>query len=201
MKIFDKTYQVKKFSFFSSEDPYSFEFCHEICWSRIYEYPFILRELETIGRTDLSIHNCSWGFRDIHLVFKTWLDILYRKVFHSDLKPSTLYNTSVWDITTFPPESLHDAFDAVINVSTIEEVPHDHIEVMKNHLVQLRKGGRFICTFDYPGIQLEKIEHFLEEKIVIPPSRLTPRNSRLEDKVINLPHDFNVGYLVIERTK
>lgn len=194
-----KNYEVKKFSFFSSEDPYEMRFGHEICWSRIYEYPFVLSEIEALGRKDLKIHNCSWGFRDMHVAFKTWLDIKYPETIHSDIRPNTLYNTVVWDITKAPSEVWAENFDVVINVSTLEEVPSDHIEILKNHLVQLKKGGRFIATFDIPGLQIENMEDFLEEKIVTPPSKLNPRNSRIEDKVLKLPDNFATGYMVIER--
>jgi hypothetical protein len=35
-----------------------------------------------------------------------------------------------------------------------------------SHYVQLRRGGRFIGTFDLPGLQLEAVEDFVDEKIV-----------------------------------
>ncbi len=200
MKIDIREFKVRKFSYFSNDDPYDMRFGHEICWSRIYEYPFVLDEIRSAEGSDLAIHNCSWGFADIHLVFKTWLDIEHPNVIHSDLRPSTLFNTVTWDISTAPTEAYCNRFDVVINISTLEEVDADHIEVMKNHLVQLRKGGRFICTFDLPGLQLSPIEAFLEEKIAEPPTRLTPRNSHLPDKSLGLPDGFTCGYLVIERT-
>ncbi len=200
MKIGDREFSVRKFSFFSNEDPYDMRFGHLICWSRIYEYPFVLSEIRSFGGSDLAIHNCCWGFADIHLVFKTWLDIRYPDVVHSDIQPSTLWNTAVWNVMDAPTETHVDRFDVVINISTLEEVDADHIEVMKNHLVQLRKGGRFICTFDLPGLQLSPIEAFLEEEIAEPPTRLTPRNSRLPNTSLRLPDGFTCGYLVIERT-
>ncbi len=199
MRVNDCEFRVVKFSFFSAEDPCSMHFRHEICWSRIYEYPFVLDEISAMRLTEPNIHNCSWGFQDIHLVFKTWLDVSYRNVVHSDVRPSTLFNTVTWDITTVPAESLHNRFDVVINISTLEEVNADHIELLKNHLIQVKREGRFICTFDYPGLQLDRIEEFVGEKIVTPPRRLTPRTSRLEDKVLGLADDFGVGYLVLER--
>lgn len=176
-------------------------FTHEICWSRIYEYPFALEELQVISRSAsrIAVHNASWGFRDIHLVFKTWLDLKYPGTYHSDLKRSTLLNTGLWDISMPPPEALHDRFDAVLNVSTLEEVPVDHRVVLSHHLIQLRPGGRFISTFDFPGLQMEMMEDYLGQRIVTPPNRLTPRNSRLPDTQLGLPDDFAVGYLVIDR--
>jgi hypothetical protein len=194
----DREYQVRSFSFFSSEDPYDMRFGHEICWSRIYEYPFALAQIAALGNRDARIHNASWGFTDIHLVFKTWLDINYAHTYHSDLRPSTLYNTAHWDITNAPAEALRDRFDVVLNISTLEEVAADHTQVLRHHLVQLRRGGRFICTFDHPGLQLEAIEDLLKEKVVTPARKLSPRNSRLEDRKLKLADDFAVGHLVID---
>lgn len=194
-----RSFRVRKFSFFSSEDPNDLRFGHEICWSRIYEYPFVLAEIRAMGVASPHIHNASWGFTDIHLVFKTWLDIQYDHVVHTDIRPSTLCRTALWDITVPPTEAFRDRFDCVLNISTLEEVPADHVELLKHHLVQLKVGGRFIGTFDVPGLQLESIERFLDETVVTPPSRLSPRNSRLEDRKLGLSDDFTVGYLVIER--
>lgn len=199
MNIDGRAYQVRKFSFFSSEDPCDLRFAHEICWSRIYEYPFVLSDISSQNKANPQIHNASWGFTDIHLVFKTWLDIQYDNTIHSDIRPSTLCRTALWDITVPPNEAFHDRFDFVLNISTLEEVPSDHVELLKNHLVQLKVGGRFIGTFDYPGLQLDAIERFLDEKVVTPASRLSPRNSRLEDRKLGLADEFTVGYLVIER--
>ncbi|BBY62969.1 methyltransferase domain-containing protein [Mycolicibacterium helvum] len=200
MKLGDKEFNVRKFSFFSNEDPYDMRFGHLICWSRIYEYPFVLSEMRSLGGSDLVVHNCCWGFTDIHLVFKTWLDIEYPGTIHSDIRPSTLWNTAVWNVANEPTEAYVGRFDVVINISTLEEVNADHIEVMKNHLAQLRKGGRFICTFDFPGLQLDRIEAFLGAKITEVPSRVSPLNSRLPNTSLGLPDGFTCGYLVIERT-
>lgn len=188
---------IKKFGFFSPRDEWDMRFQHELCWSRVYEYPFVLSEIRSAGAEFLDIHNCSWGFRDIHAVFKAYLDNDENWVVHSDIIPSTLYNTEIWDITT--PSKYKDHFDVVINVSTIEEVNGDHVQIIKNHLEQLKTGGIFIMTFDYPGIQLERVEEFVGQKISVPEVKLTPRNSVLPDTMIGLPDTFNVGYLVIRK--
>lgn len=189
--------KLKKFKFFSPSDIYDLKFQHEICWSRVYEYPFVLNEIKEHGIPNPKIHNASWGFRDIHLVFKTYLDIFYKDVVHSDIKPSTLYNTEYWNIKEESKYSNH--FDIIINVSTVEEVKYDHAEIIKNHLNQLNDGGIFILTFDYPGFQLENVENFFQQKINEPEQRLTPKNSIFPDTVLNLPEDFTVGYMVIEK--
>lgn len=194
---------VIKFGFFSPKDSLNFLYKHELSWSRIYEYHFVTRMIEKYMEAhpeiynDPLIHNCSWGFRDIHVVFKTRLDVDYSNVTHSDIISSTLVDTEIWDITT--PSKYKNKFDIVINVSTIEEVQGDHVQIIKNHLEQLKDGGWFIMTFDYPGLQLSRVEEYLNECIKIPEVKLTPRNSALPDKVLGLPDDFNVGYLVIEK--
>lgn len=187
--------EVIKFGYFDSDDKNDLAFTHELSWSRVYEYLFILNELDVYYPQ--RIHNCSWGFRDIHVVFKTYLDRYYCGVMHSDIIPSTLYNTEIWDITT--PSKYVDEFDVVINVSTIEEVDFDHVEIIKNHLNQVREGGIFIMTFDIPGLQLERVEEFVGQKIQDTEERLNPHNSVLPDKVLGLPDTFNVGYLVIKK--
>lgn len=192
--------KVLKFGFFSPTDKHDMKFQHDLSWSRIYEYPFVLNEIAAYKeRTGIEpkIHNCSWGFRDIHAVFKTWLDVKYN-TYHSDLIPSSLYKAFIWDITKKAPQFV-EHFDIVINVSTLEEVNGDHVEIMKNHLEQVKEGGIFIMTFDFPGLQLDKVEEFIEAKIFDPESRLNPLNSKLRDTVLGLPKDFNVGYLVIEK--
>lgn len=189
--------KLKKFKFFSPHDRYDLKFQHEICWSRVYEYPFVLNEIKEHGLSNPIIHNASWGFRDIHLVFKTYLDLLYKNTVHSDIKISTLYNTEYWNI--IEASAYSNYFDVIINVSTVEEVKYDHVEIIKNHLNQLKDGGIFILTFDYPGLELDSIEEFLQQKIAEPIERLTPKNSILPDNVLNLPDNFTAGYLVIEK--
>lgn len=189
--------KVLKFKFFDKDDTHDLRFGHEICWSRIYEYPFVLNEIKNTGFTNPKIHNASWGFRDIHLVFKTWLDIQYDTL-HSDIRGSSFYKTTHWDITR--PSEFKDHFDIIINISTIEEIPKgDHVQIIKNHLDQLKPNGYFIFTFDYPGIRLEEVENFVGQKIQEPTTRLNPKNSILPDHKLGLPEDFYVGYMVIQK--
>ena len=147
------------------------KFQHEISWSRIYEYPWVLNELEnefSAGK-DPFVHNCSWGFEDIHLVFKTWIDALFPLSIHSDVRPSTFHKTYVWDITQRPPDEIVNKFDAVLNISTLEHVPFDHLKILENHLKQLKGveyfSVRLTCqdyksknlkSFWFTNIQLER---------------------------------------------
>jgi hypothetical protein len=73
------------------------------------------------------------------------------------------------------------------------------VETINHQLVQLTKGGRYIGTFREPGSQIDALERLLDERVVTPPSRLSPRNSRLEEKAQALPDELAAGYLVIER--
>lgn len=189
--------KVLKFGFFDKDDKHDMKFQHEICWSRIYEYPFVLDEIKNTGIQSPKIHNASWGFRDIHLVFKTWLDVHYDTL-HSDVRGSTFYNTTHWDITK--PSAHKDYFDIVINISTIEEIPNgNHPEIIQHHLDQLKPGGYFIFTFDYPGINLSAVEEFVGHKISEPNLRLNPKNSVWPDRKLGLPEEFYVGYMVLQK--
>jgi hypothetical protein len=199
MDVDGRTYGVRKFSYFSSEDPADLRFAHESAWSRIYDYPFALAEIRAANLDRPHIHNCAWGQTEIAAVFKAWLDLTYENVLHSDARPSSLCRTAVWDITLPSTEAFHGRFDVVLNVSNLEETACDHVEVIKNHLIQLTKGGRFIATFGEPGFQLAAIERFLDERVVTPPSRLTPGNSRLAGGAPASTAEAGRGYLVIER--
>jgi len=191
---------ILKFGFFSSDDNYDMRFRHNICWSRIYEYPFVLEEIESYKRdkqiSSPKIHNCSWGFDSMHVAFKTWLDIFYDSI-HSDIRPSSLYNTELWDITR--ESNYKNKFDIVINVSTLEEVEGEHMLFLKNHYNQLKDGGRLIITFDYPGFQLEKFQSLINRDIKTPNNLLTPLTSVLPPIGLGCPNNLQVGYLVLEK--
>jgi ABC-type transporter Mla MlaB component len=73
----------------------------------------------------------------------------------------------VLDITAQPPEEYINKFDVVINVSTVEEVDADHLEIIKNLLMQVRVGGYLIITFDLPGMQLRKLERLFNISISV----------------------------------
>jgi ABC-type transporter Mla MlaB component len=73
----------------------------------------------------------------------------------------------VLDITVQPPEEYINKFDVVINVSTVEEVDADHLEIIKNLLMQVRVGGYLIITFDLPGMQLRKLERLFNISISV----------------------------------
>lgn len=177
---------VEDFALFAVDDPLDFGFDCAICWSRIYEYPYVISHLQ--GR----VHNTSWGYEGIHVVFRDWLTDRFETV-NSDLR-----GPIKWDITTPPREEWLGAFDTVLSISTLEEVSGDHYRIIEEHfLPQLRPGGKLIVTFDVPGFQLENVEAKLDRRISIPTSPLTPRNSPRPEETMGLPNDFGVGRLVI----
>jgi SAM-dependent methyltransferase len=119
-------------------------------WSRIYEYPLILKKLTELGLSTTSkLHNTSWGFEGCHVMFKNDLDQFYPNTLHSDIKESHLSSTMYYDITKPIEEKYHNYFDAVINVSTIEEVDFNNIKILKNLLQQVKPNGYLLITFDY----------------------------------------------------
>ena len=78
-----------------------------VAWSRIYEYPYVLNMLTQLdANKNSTIHNTSWGFEGCHVTFKDDLDNLYSNTLHSDIKKSSLKNTTVYDITTPPRNNL-----------------------------------------------------------------------------------------------
>ena len=127
------------------------------------------------------IHNSSWGWQDVHIRFKNELDSLSNNVIHTDIQKSELPKTGIWNITKKPPISYLESFDIVINISTVEEVNFDHIKVFNNLLSQVKCGGLLICTFDLPGLQLEKFEKLFCTKLQISENDITGANSKLQN--------------------
>jgi len=140
-----------------TDDDADFLYDDGTTWSRIYEYPLVLKELQAHHPQAITVHNSSWGFLDIHTLFKDKLDSAYQAR-HSDLRPSELPNTFEYDITKPPASNEVGRYDVVINVSTMEEVDADHWQCFQNLYAQVKPGGLFVATFDLPGLQLERFE-------------------------------------------
>jgi len=150
-------------------------------WSRIYEYPLVLKELAAHHPQAASVHNSSWGFLDIHALFKNKLDAAY-DARHSDLRPSELPNTFVYDITEAPVQSELERYDVVINVSTMEEVDADHWQCFQNLYAQVKPGGLFIATFDLPGLQLERFESAFGMSLAVNGKAVHGNNSQVRNR-------------------
>ena len=180
-------FSVGGFGLFSPDDHYDMFFDCEICWSRIYEYPFAGNLCS--GR----VHNTTWGFAEIHERFRFWLDDRFDAV-HSDRRPNT--GTEVWDITTPPRDEWLGSFDTLLCISTLEEVRGDHVQIMRDHfLPQLRPGGRMVVTFDLPGLQLEAVEEWVGQPCAVPGVPLTNNNSPRRVGI----RELRVGFLVMTK--
>ena len=163
------------------------------------------------------IHNSSWGFAGCHVLFKEKLDELFKTVYHSDIIKSDLKNTFVYDITKTPKKEEIDKYDILLNVSTLEDVNYNHIDIFNNLLLQLKKGGIFIATYDLNKkvenkiisfflnkewssksrvLQLEKFEKLFSKKIEVRGEPLNGLNSHLK----NLKYKrLNCGVMVIKK--
>jgi len=179
-------------------DEYSDKYNDGFAWSRVYEYPLVLNLLKKYygDNKDILIHNSSWGFDGIHVLFKNDLDSIYKNTTHSDIKASNLKNTIVYDITKPPPDELKNKFDVVFNISTLEEVNFDHLQSFNNLLAQVKDGGLLIITFDFPGLQLEKFETLFNDKLKISENDLNGSNSKLVNN--NWGH-LSCGLMIIKK--
>lgn len=138
-------------------------------WSRYYEYPIVNQFLQKNLLKNSKIHNTSWGWEPPnHTEFKNDLENFFgeKNITNSDINSSNYPNTTVWDILSPPKEEWIEYFDAVLNISTLEEVDSDHIKCFNNLYSQVKLGGYFIITFDLPGLQLEKFEELLNQKFI-----------------------------------
>ena len=166
-------------------------------WSRIYEYPLVLSYIKKLSYSeDPFIHNSSWGFEGVHVLFKERLDILSKNCIHSDLRKSSLSNTAIYDITKNPPNDYIEKFDFVVNISTVEEVNYNHWIIIQNLLQQVKKGGYLIITFDLPGLTINLIESKINRKLYIPENLLNGKTSILQN---NLYERLNCGLLIIQK--
>lgn len=169
-----------------------------VSWSRIYEYPLVLKKIkkEYSNKSDIKIHNTSWGYRGIHITFKNYLDTIYKNVLHTDIIKSSFSNTDIYDITKKPSNKYIETFDVVINVSTLEEVKFDHIKSFNNLFTQVKNGGLLIITFDLPGLQIDKFEKLFGVKIKESSFDLNGLNSIIPlDRYKNL----NCGIIVLKK--
>jgi hypothetical protein len=182
--------KVEAFSYFSVDDPVDWQFDCPICWSRIYEYPFAIHNLRG------SVHNTSWGYEGIHVVFRDWLNANVPDVVHSDMLNS---GGEVWNVTHPPRGEWLGRFDTLLSISTLEEVRGHHVDIVeRNFLPQLKPGGRAVITFDALGFQLRQVEGWLGREIDRPERILTPRNSPRPDVTWGLNDYYWVGYLILE---
>jgi SAM-dependent methyltransferase len=200
-----QNFDVKEFRFLKTDDVCETKY---EAWSRIYEYPYALNILKTLGANNESfIHNTSWGFEGCHVTFKNELDAVYNNVLHSDIKHSELTKTMIYDITQEIDPKFFNYFDFVLNISTVEEVNFPNDRVINNLFQQVKVGGYLILTFDYDknncnsfgnnSINLSCVENYINKKI-------QPCTSNILNGLNSiLPHNnyghLNCGVLVIKK--
>lgn len=139
--------EIIDFGFFNYNEPYENKYSW---WSRIYEYDYVIKTIDSLIKDkDILIHNTSWGYEGDHVIFKNTLDNIYKNSLHSDIKKSNINNTFIYDITKKIDDKYINYFDVVINISTIEEVPFDNIQIIKNLFEQVKVNGYLIITFDF----------------------------------------------------
>jgi SAM-dependent methyltransferase len=173
-------------------------------WSRIYEYPLVIESIDKYmdnnnnnnNNNNIKIHNTSWGFEGVHITFKNDLEKKYNEVVNSDIKESQELNTIIWDITNKPMGNHINYFDVVINVSTVEEVKSDHVNILKNLIAQIKDGGLLIITFDLPGLDLDNVEKFLGVKLETHDDDVNGANSKLKN---NKYGHLTCGLLVLRK--
>lgn len=199
--------KVLEFRKLSTEDRFDEKYNDGSAWSRPYEYPLVIDWIKKYYKKGDSVHNSSWGFQGIHVKFKEELDKDFSGTLHSDILESELPNTFFYDITKKPKNAEINKYDFVINVSTMEEIKHDHIEIFKNLFLQLKKGGIFITTFDLcfgiryifkkkRCLQLRKFESFLKLNIKNHYSPLNGSNSVYKNSKYK---HLQCGILVIKK--
>ena len=160
--------EVLEFRKITTDDFYDDFYNDGYAWSRVYEYPLVINEIKKYYIDGCTIHNTSWGFDGIHILFKEKLEELFGEVRHSDILESSLVNTFIYDITKPPAMEEVGKYDIVINVSTLEEVRFDHLRVFQNLFDQVKTGGVFIATFDLLASDLSLIKSlFLRKKRVL----------------------------------
>jgi len=197
--------EVLEFRLLNRNDNYDLKWVH---WSRIYEYPIVIKYLNELGANkNPIIHNSCWGWGGIHVTFKDYLDQNYNNVFHSDIKKSALKNTIIYDVTQPPSSEFVEKFDFVINISTIEEINYPNDIVINNLLKQVKKGGYLLITFDYRqdisgykynSIDVNSIENMLNYKLEKGTNYISGLNSEKPESRNKL---LNCGILVIKKNK
>jgi hypothetical protein len=188
---------IIEFKLFDTLSTYDMKYNDGYAWSRVYEYPTVLDYIRKLSSfQNPHIHNSSWGFQGIHLLFKEQLDLFSNNCLHTDIKESLLPNTGIYDITKAPDINYNEKFDFVLNISTVEEVDFNHWIIINNLLKQVKNGGYLIITFDLPGLDINLIENKLNLKLYRPANLLNGNTSILQN---NSCRYLNCGLLIIQK--
>lgn len=186
--------KILEFRKITIKDVYDNHYNDGYAWSRIYEYPLIIQQIKKYYKKNWIIHNSSWGFTGVHVLFKEKLDSLFNAE-HSDIKPSNLKNTFTYNILE-KNNSLKEKYNIVINISTLEEVNGNHLDIFYNLYDQVKFGGYLMCTFDLPGLQVEAFENFFNVKLYDDTDCISGANSHLKN--LNCKN-LNCGLMIIKK--
>jgi len=191
-------FEIIDFRFANKSDKFDLKYEMNLVWSRCYEYKYVLDFIKNNKKEKTNIHNSSWGFEKVHVLFRDELDIIGECV-HSDIVKSDFRKTYFYDITT-QNEEFKNKFDFVLNISTIE-----HLHSAKNRLLaisnlfeQTKAGGYLIISFDYPSVDLDEIEKLVNKKCEICIDRLNGENSVVKN---TKNKHLNIVYLILKKIK
>jgi len=191
-----KQFETLEFRYITRDDSNDNIYSDGYAWSRPYEYKLVLDKIKEIAnKPNPAIHNSSWGYQGVHVIFKEELDKFSDNVLHTDVIPSELPKTDLYDITTNNPK-YKEYFDIVINVSTLEEVGFNHSTILHNLLDQVKVGGYFIGTFDIPGLDVKSIEQTLSKSLTHAEPKLSGLNSKYPNQQCA---NLNCSFLVIKK--
>lgn len=195
--------KVLEFRLLSINEEVDFNYDH---WSRIYEYLLCINNIKKYHQNDISslkIHNTCWGKGGDHVKFYNTINKLNKNIVHSDIIPSKLPHTCIYNVTHKPLTEWIDNFDIVMNVSAIEEIRSNHVNILQNLLSMLKNDGLLVITFDLyttrdkRSLDIDNVEKFLKTKIKYPDNELlNGGNSRKKN---NRYKDVNVGLLIIQK--
>jgi hypothetical protein len=149
--------KIVQFRYLNTDD--ECELKYKWC-SRVYEYPTVLKFIDSVKFDDIKIHNTSAGYaQDLGFFMKEFIHDLnnkYGSVVHSDRLPTADWNIEKFDLIT----DVHDRqYDVVLNISVIEHLPaHQQIDALYSLWSIVKIGGYLVLTFDLPAVNLSTIE-------------------------------------------
>jgi len=168
-------------------------------WSRVYEYPTILKFIDSVKFDGIKIHNTACGYgQDLGWFMKDFildLNKAYDNVVHSDRLPTSEWNIEKFDLIT----DVHDRqYDVVLNISVIEHLPaYQQIDALYSLWSIVKTGGYLVLTFDLPAVNLDVIEKWCGGKCEIKPNNaLNGLNSKYSQERYGT---YNIIYLIIQK--
>lgn len=193
-----KKFEVIDFRFAEITDKFDIKYS---AWSRVYEYKYVIDFIKEHKYNDFiipEIHNTSWGFEGVHIIFRDELDLIGKSV-HSDIVYSIYRDSNYYDITTENKE-FENKFNFVLNISTIEHLNNikERLIAIQNLFKQVKIGGYLILTFDYPRVNLLEIENLVNKRCEVPINVLNGKNSVCPNKNYE---NLNIVYLILQKNE